>query len=64
MDGLPAPIYRADYVFRAVPVPAGRHEVVFAYQPTLLVTGAVATGLTLAGASVALLLARRRVTRA
>jgi uncharacterized membrane protein YfhO len=31
--GSPAPIYRANYLFRGVPVPAGTSEVVFEYRP-------------------------------
>ncbi len=32
VDGRPAPIYRADYLLRAVPVPAGRHTVEFRFR--------------------------------
>jgi hypothetical protein len=33
VDGRAAPVLRADYAFRAVPVGPGRHEVVFRYAP-------------------------------
>ncbi len=33
VDGEQVPLYRADYLFRAVPVPEGEHEVVVAYRP-------------------------------
>ncbi len=34
IDGKDAKIYRADYLFRAICVSAGRHDVVFRYEPT------------------------------
>jgi len=40
VDGQPAPIYRADYVARAVYVPAGEHRVRFEYQPMSFRLGA------------------------
>jgi uncharacterized membrane protein YfhO len=33
VDGRDAPILRANVLFRAVPVPAGRHRVEFAFEP-------------------------------
>jgi hypothetical protein len=33
IDGEPAPIYRADYLLRAVPAPAGSHTVVMRFEP-------------------------------
>lgn len=35
IDGRPAPLVRADYLFQAVRVPAGRHDVRFDYRPSL-----------------------------
>ncbi|MGB8646306.1 MAG: oligosaccharide flippase family protein [Anaerolineae bacterium] len=41
IDGQDTPLYRADYNFRAVAVPAGAHTVRFRYSPLSLKVGAV-----------------------
>lgn len=46
IDGKETKIYRADYTFRAVPVPSGKHIVKFIYEPFSFVFG---SGLALAG---------------
>jgi len=33
VDGEEVPIYRANYLFRAVPVPAGEHTVTLRFEP-------------------------------
>ncbi|HET6568172.1 MAG TPA: YfhO family protein [Rhodothermales bacterium] len=38
VDGNPVPIYRADYLLRAVPVPAGEHTVVMRFEPRSVTT--------------------------
>jgi hypothetical protein len=40
VDSQPADLMRADMLFRAVPVPAGRHRVEFIYDPTSFRIGA------------------------
>jgi hypothetical protein len=39
VNGAAAPIYRADYNFRAVPLPAGKSTVIFSYRPESLRMG-------------------------
>ena len=58
LDGLPAPIRPAFVAFRAVYVPAGRHQVVFRYRPAGFLAGLIASTVGLAVAAV--LLARPR----
>jgi hypothetical protein len=47
VDGKPAPIYRADFLFRAVPIEPGQHRVVFQYRPWSLQLGAIVSALSL-----------------
>lgn len=51
VDGAEAPIVRANTMFRAVPLTAGRHEVEFLFRPGSVRSGAMvsALGLILAG---------------
>lgn len=50
VDGTPVEIYRANYLFRAVQVPAGEHTVVFSYFPLRLKLGLLSMGLCLLAA--------------
>jgi hypothetical protein len=47
VDGVPVEIVRADMLFRAVPVPAGRHRVEFVYTPASLPIGTAISMVTL-----------------
>jgi len=40
-SGRPVPIFRANYNFRAVPVPAGEHLITFSYRPRSLYYGTI-----------------------
>jgi hypothetical protein len=63
LDGQPVSIYRADYIFRAVAVPPGKHTVVFEFRPSSFLWGALISGLSLtllAGLAVAGIWRQRR----
>ncbi len=60
VDGRPAPLYRANITFRAVPVPRGEHEVEFFFLPRSWVLGATITFLTIAAIGAATLARRRQ----
>lgn len=47
VDGQPVAIRRANYLFRAIALPAGHHEAHFEFRPTALLVGAVVTLATL-----------------
>ena len=52
VDGIPTPIYRADYLCRGVYVPAGEHTVEFVYAPLSFRLGAWLSGVGWAGLAV------------
>jgi uncharacterized membrane protein YfhO len=60
VDGQPAPLLRANYAFRAVAVPAGKHTIVFDYHPRSFAVGSWLTGLALLTWGVAGVLGLRR----
>jgi uncharacterized membrane protein YfhO len=45
VDGQPARIWRANYAFQALEVPAGRHRIQLVYKDKMLLAGAVLSGL-------------------
>ena len=59
--GKPAPIYRADYAFRAVPLGPGEHTVEFHYRPMSLLAGALVSVASLAVLIAIVLLLRSRL---
>ncbi|MCB9078236.1 MAG: YfhO family protein [Anaerolineaceae bacterium] len=60
VDGQPAPLLRADYILRAVPVPMGDHTVQLTFRPPSFIIGAVISGITLVVVAILLVLAYRR----
>jgi len=55
VDGEPAPVHRADLLFRAVFLDAGHHSVVFAFRPVSLLAGAAISLVGLVGLAGAML---------
>src|SRR6185295_2018461 len=49
IDGVPAQLYRADYVLRGVPVPAGTHVVRFEFHLRSFYYGAIVSAISLLG---------------
>lgn len=57
VDGREAEILRANYCFRAVRVPEGKHRIEFVYRPARFVLGLAITLLTVAGALACIVIA-------
>lgn len=49
VDGQPTPVCRANYAFRAVPVPAGEHQIRLTFEPLSWKIGLGISGLTVLG---------------
>jgi hypothetical protein len=60
VDGTPVPIFRADFLFRAILVPAGQHHIQFKYQPASFVAGVVLFSITIVALFIAFLWQMRR----
>ena len=61
VDGQPAHLLRANAAFRGVIVPAGKHDVVFSYQPRVVWYGGLASAAALICCLGWLLVPQRRV---
>jgi len=60
VDGRPAELLPANILFRAVPVPAGSHTVLFEFKPASFWWGAIISGVALALTGAGLVVAGRR----
>ena len=60
VDGEPAPVLRGDYLFRAVALPAGSHEVIFRFEPVSYRRGQAISALAIVLVAVILIVPRRR----
>jgi hypothetical protein len=63
VDGVETPIYRTNYLFRGVEVPAGGHTVEFVYRPNSVLLGAAISLVSLALVAGLLVAERRRSRR-
>ncbi len=59
VDGQPAPLLRADYVLRAIPLSPGEHTIELAFRPISFILGAIISGITLVGVIAVLILYRK-----
>jgi len=63
VDGVPTAVYRTNYLFRGVVVPAGQHLVTFKYRPSSVTTGAAMSSLALVFVAVLLASSKRLFSR-
>lgn len=67
VDGTLTPIYRANYLFRGVRIPRGRHTLEFRYEPSSFRIGGILSLLSLIGLVIMLLvpplISRRKIAR-
>ncbi len=61
VDGAEAPVLRADWCLRAIPLTAGKHDVRLEFSPSSFRTGAWISSLTLALSLAALFIGRKKV---
>ena len=61
VDGVATPVYRANVGFMAVQVPAGKHEVHFAYRDEEFEVGTVVAGIAWVGMVAGTLTGRRKI---
>jgi len=55
LDGSPAKIFQADYAFSAVEIPAGKHQVIFSFEPKSYIVGKSITLISLLSLAIYLL---------
>jgi hypothetical protein len=63
VDGKAAPLIAADYILKAIPVPAGKHEIVLRFRPRTFIWGLTISLISLAGIILALVFLRDREPR-